>query len=79
MHGNLFEWCEDAFKKYVDKALIDPLVEASAEEDSGAVRVLRGGSWLNGGRILRSAYRNGDYPDSRSYLIGLRLCLGPER
>ena len=78
MHGNLYEWCEDAYKEYADKALIDPLVEASAEEDSGAVRVLRGGSWHVEGRYLRSACRFRFYAGRRLSGIGLRLCLDPE-
>jgi hypothetical protein len=36
-------------------------------------RVLRGGSWNNNGRNLRSAYRNGKSPDNRNDNIGLRL------
>lgn len=36
-------------------------------------RVLRGGSWNNNGRNLRSAYRNHNSPDNRNHNIGLRL------
>ena len=36
-------------------------------------RVLRGGSWINNGRNLRSAYRNHNAPDNRNDNIGLRL------
>ena len=36
-------------------------------------RVLRGGSWNNNGRNLRSAYRNGNEPDNRNNNIGFRL------
>lgn len=36
-------------------------------------RVLRGGSWINNGRNLRSAYRNANTPDNRNDNIGLRL------
>ncbi|EGV30882.1 Sulphatase-modifying factor protein [Thiorhodococcus drewsii AZ1] len=36
-------------------------------------RVLRGGSWNNNGRNLRSAYRNHNAPDNRNDNIGLRL------
>ena len=39
----------------------------------GQGRVLRGGSWINNGRNLRSAYRNHDTPDNRNHNIGLRL------
>lgn len=39
----------------------------------GHKRVLRGGSWINIGRNLRSAYRNANPPDNRNDNIGLRL------
>ena len=39
----------------------------------GRKRVLRGGSWINNGRNLRSANRNGNQPDDRNHNIGLRL------
>ncbi|MES9858747.1 MAG: SUMF1/EgtB/PvdO family nonheme iron enzyme [Sedimenticola sp.] len=39
----------------------------------GHKRVLRGGSWINNGRNLRSANRNGNEPDERNDNIGLRL------
>ncbi|MES9881948.1 MAG: SUMF1/EgtB/PvdO family nonheme iron enzyme [Sedimenticola sp.] len=39
----------------------------------GHKRVLRGGSWINNGRNLRSANRNGNEPDERNHNIGLRL------
>lgn len=39
----------------------------------GQNRVLRGGSWINNGRNLRSAQRNGNTPGNRNQNIGLRL------
>jgi len=39
----------------------------------GHKRVLRGGSWLNNGRNLRSANRNANAPDNRNHNIGVRL------
>ena len=38
-------------------------------------RVLRGGSWNNNGRNVRSAYRNHNLPDNRNNNLGLRLSL----
>ena len=42
----------------------------------GANRVLRGGSWNNNGRNVRSANRNRNEPDNRNNNIGFRLALG---
>ncbi len=39
----------------------------------GQNRVLRGGSWINNGRNLRSANRNANEPDNRNDNIGFRL------
>ncbi len=39
----------------------------------GRNRVLRGGSWINNGRNLRSARRNANEPDNRNNNIGFRL------
>jgi len=36
-------------------------------------RVLRGGSWINNARNLRSANRNANTPDNRNHNIGFRL------
>ncbi len=40
---------------------------------NGHKRVLRGGSWNNNGRNLRSAQRNANTPDNRNHNRGLRL------
>jgi len=39
----------------------------------GHKRMLRGGSWNNNGRNLRSAHRNANSPDNRNHNIGVRL------
>ena len=51
MHGNVWEWCEDVFESdYSDS-------KGLGLDNSASQRVLRGGSWLNGARLLRSANR----------------------
>ncbi|EGV30881.1 Sulphatase-modifying factor protein [Thiorhodococcus drewsii AZ1] len=71
MHGNVWEWCADWFGDYPAGPVLDPNGPAD-----GASRVLRGGSWSVGGRLLRSAYRRRSAPDSRFDFIGLRLAGG---
>lgn len=75
MHGNLWEWCEDA---WLDNLGNDEVVDPFAYGESSARRVVRGGSWLNGGWVVRSAYRYPDSPGYRSRGIGFRLLLGHE-
>ena len=42
---------------------------------AGVKRVVRGGSWNNNGRNVRSAYRNRNEPDNRNNNLGFRLAL----
>jgi formylglycine-generating enzyme required for sulfatase activity len=67
MHGNVWEWCEDRWHSDYDGAPTDGSAWTSG---SSAVRVRRGGSWLNFAHC-RSAFRNWDYPD-RDSGIGFR-------
>jgi formylglycine-generating enzyme required for sulfatase activity len=45
----------------------------------GSNRVLRGGSWNNNGRNVRSAYRNHNSSGNRNDNIGFRLALAHSR
>lgn len=72
MLGNVWEWCEDAYssdayKKHRSK---NPVISSG---NSGASRVIRGGSWFDDPRRLRSAFRSSGSPGSRGYHIGFRL------
>lgn len=73
MHGNVWEWCVDVFKEDLGKdAVQDPQEKGEAD----ALRVFRGGSWSNGGRYVRSAYRFRYTPVNRDDGLGFRLLLG---
>ncbi|MEZ5451955.1 MAG: SUMF1/EgtB/PvdO family nonheme iron enzyme [Thiothrix sp.] len=52
------------------------MVGAWKSSDDRASRVLRGGSWYNAPRSVRSANRNGLTPDDRGSSIGFRLASG---
>ena len=72
MHGNVLEWCEDHWHDNYDGAPIDGSAWCRAEREMGR-RVVRGGSWYNDPRLLRSASRNGLAATFRSYDLGFRL------
>jgi formylglycine-generating enzyme required for sulfatase activity/energy-coupling factor transporter ATP-binding protein EcfA2 len=60
MSGNVWEWTRSIFKPYP----YDPKDgRENLEEKDNVARVVRGGSYLNGGRNLRCARRDGLNPD----------------
>lgn len=71
MHGNVLEWCQDWYGEYPVELVTDP-----QGPESGAGRVLRGGSWISDGGHCRSAYRDYGDPASRYDYLGFRLARG---
>ena len=71
MHGNVWEWCQDWFGDYTKEEQVDP-----SGVQAGSSRVVRGGGWYDGGRDVRSAFRDRYSPDYRYNYIGFRLALG---
>ena len=71
VHGNLWEWVRDCWNDNYRGA---PSDGSAWESGDCAGRVLRGGSWDSGPRILRSAIRvRGDTRVRSSYIFGFRV------
>lgn len=70
MAGNVWEWVEDCWHGNYQSAPTDGSVWAGGDCSR---RVLRGGSWANGPRVVRAAYRYWASPADRSGSVGLRL------
>ena len=73
MHGNVDEWCEDAFGPYPARATGATPLQHKDER----WRVLRGGSWNNYPGVLRSAFRFRIAPELRNYNVGFRVARTP--
>ncbi len=70
VHGNVWEWVEDAYMEDIAQpnVQIDPIYN----EQRGAYRVYRGGSWCYDAGYLRSSSRHA-HPVVRRRYLGLRL------
>jgi len=81
MHGNVWEWCSDW---HADSYANLPAGQAGAKNqdptgpDSGASRVLRGGSWGGDPQLCRSALRFRLTPDYRICDVGFRVAVDSE-
>jgi serine/threonine protein kinase/formylglycine-generating enzyme required for sulfatase activity len=65
VHGNTWQWCQDAYGGGANKDNIDI-------KDINS-RVLRGGSFYLDATLVRCAYRNWIRPSTRNYSLGLRV------
>ena len=70
--GNVEEWVQDCwYRTYVGAP--PPEDGTASESEDCTLRVLRGGSWLDSPRYLRSAHRSVDGSDSRLGRKGIRV------
>jgi formylglycine-generating enzyme required for sulfatase activity len=70
MHGNVFEWCADAYVADRRGERTEPPMRSDAPEYA---RVIRGGAWASAGSALRAANRDWYAPDEGDRYIGFRL------
>jgi formylglycine-generating enzyme required for sulfatase activity len=70
MAGNVWQWVQDCVHDDYNGAPIDGSAWTSGECSR---RVVRGGSWYNVPRILRSAYRGRNSSVGRGYDLGFRI------
>ncbi|MCB1742812.1 MAG: formylglycine-generating enzyme family protein, partial [Gammaproteobacteria bacterium] len=83
MHGNVWEWCRDAwdadaYRQRSDGAC-DPAVAGRRGGEAHPSRVVRGGSWSNPASACRAAHRRRARPENRNRGLGLRVGLFPGR
>jgi formylglycine-generating enzyme required for sulfatase activity len=71
MHGNVWEWCLDAWHNNYNNAPTDG--SAWEKEGDPSKRVMRGGSWDSFAVISRSAYRSWYGPAIRFNTFGFRV------
>ncbi len=67
--GNIVEWCHDAYAQYPSSHVIDPCHE------TGSHRIGRGGSWYDGMRKTRFAFRCRINPNERINSLGFRIVM----
>ena len=71
VHGNVWEWVEDCWHEGYTEAPVDGT--AWTKGGDCTLRGMRGGSWYNKPKHLRSAFRGWNTPESRHYDVGFRI------
>lgn len=71
MHGNVWEWCADAYRSELPGGK-DPLVQGNPSDE---LRVLRGGGFFHSGSKCDSTTRICGTPDTQNETYGFRVAL----
>lgn len=71
--GNVWEWVQDCWHENYNNAPKDGSAWLEVNGGNCDRRVVRGGSWDNDPRLLRSAYRNWGSTDYAIYFLGFRI------
>ncbi len=81
VHGNVYEWTQSPwstdFSKRESGVTVDPQTTDSTESSEAGAgrRVIRGGSFWNHARHVRTGYRNSDHPEIGQANVGFRVVL----
>lgn len=75
MHGNVMEWCADAWDEAAYKKRVNGVRDPFVVGDDDAYRVMRGGRWGGSPWGCRAAYRGRWWPVDRFGHRGFRVCL----
>jgi formylglycine-generating enzyme required for sulfatase activity len=75
MAGNAFDWTSDWYRSdyYTVSSRDNP-----TGPSGGEYRVVRGGSWNNSMKNVRSAHRDKSMPELSNHLLGFRCAMGAE-
>lgn len=73
VHGNVWEWVEDCWHKNYKDAPVDGTAWLDKNSGNCNIRVIRGGSWDNLPRHLRSRYRGSQNASNRNDSFGVRI------
>ncbi len=72
MIGNVWEWTQDTFSPY--PGFEPDMYQDYSQPLFGITKVLRGGSWITRGRMIRNSWRNYYGPDRNDVFAGFRTC-----
>lgn len=68
--GNVWEWTEDCWNDSYESKPVDG---GASKSGTCEHRVVRGGSWYNPPKVLRSAFRERAVPEGRDSFRGFRV------